>query len=356
MQEPSPVDFPHRGKVTGELRLLLYTTAFAPRVGGLEFMAKLLAEELGELGCRVTVITTTPGEDGESSYRLVREPPPWVLMSLVRAADAVLLMNISLRGLLPFLLVPRPWIASHQTHYGERPGATGLRERLKRLVARRAANIACSRAIARDLPDGTVVVHNAYDDRVFRPTGAARTRDLIFVGRLVSDKGADLLLQAMRLVRDEGVSASLTIVGFGPEEEPLRQYCRDNRLEGQVAFAGQRAPAEIAALLNSHRVMVVPSRVEPFGIVALEGVACGCILVGSDAGGLPEAIGGCGVLFKAGDAAALAAALARALSDADLAASIASSRADHVARFTRRAVARRYAEVIHQAASSAARR
>ncbi len=52
---------------------------------------------------------------------------------------------------------------------------------------------------------------------------------------------------------------------------------------------------------------------EPFGIVALEGIACGCVVVGSEGGGLPEAIGPCGRTFKNGDAQDLARVLAELL-------------------------------------------
>ena len=72
--------------------------------------------------------------------------------------------------------------------------------------------------------------------------------------------------------------------------------------------------AELAALLNRHQVLVVPSRwAEPFGIVALEGLACGCFVIGSEGGGLKEAIGPGGITFVNGDASALAGALQKAL-------------------------------------------
>jgi glycosyltransferase involved in cell wall biosynthesis len=69
-------------------------------------------------------------------------------------------------------------------------------------------------------------------------------------------------------------------------------------------------------LLNAHRILVVPSRYdEPFGIVALEGIACGCLVIGSRGGGLKEAIGPCGLTFDNGDAAGLAGLLEAALAD-----------------------------------------
>ena len=73
-----------------------------------------------------------------------------------------------------------------------------------------------------------------------------------------------------------------------------------------MTFAGQ-VVEKLNEILNAHRIMVVPSREgETFGVVALEGIACGCVVVGSTHGGLPEAIGPCGRTFKNGDPSALA--------------------------------------------------
>ena len=58
-------------------------------------------------------------------------------------------------------------------------------------------------------------------------------------------------------------------------------------LERQVEFTGVLQGETLVRTLNAHRIMVVPSRTpEPFGVVALEGIACGCVVVGSEGGGL----------------------------------------------------------------------
>jgi glycosyltransferase involved in cell wall biosynthesis len=143
-----------------------------------------------------------------------------------------------------------------------------------------------------------------------------RDRDLVFVGRLVSDKGADLLLEALARLAGDGLRPLLEIVGGGPEEAALRAQARQLGIEAQVEFLGIRTGAELVHLLNAHRILVVPSRYhEPFGIVALEGIACGCVVVGSEGGGLKEAIGPCGPTFPNGDVAALAARLAELLTE-----------------------------------------
>jgi len=97
--------------------------------------------------------------------------------------------------------------------------------------------------------------------------------------------------------------------------------------------------------------MAVPSRwAEPFGIVALEGIACGCAVVGTALGGLPEAIGPCGITVPNGDSSAMGQALRSLLDDDGLCADYRSSAIVHLARHSRSEVARSYLRVLESAA------
>src|SRR2546423_11563028 len=110
-----------------------------------------------------------------------------------------------------------------------------------------------------------------------------RNKELVFLGRLVSDKGADLLLMSLAKLKAQGLTPKLTVIGTGPEECSLKQQSVRFGIDGQVSFVGAKIETDLAQLLNEHQIMVVPSRwQEPFGIVALEGIACGCIVVGSE--------------------------------------------------------------------------
>src|SRR5207302_7541699 len=161
------------------------------------------------------------------------------------------------------------------------------------------------------------VTGNPYDNGVFRLLpNIVRDKTIAFLGRLVSDKGADLLLQAIKLLQHEGLMPDLTIIGAGPEEQGLRQLTHELGLDRQVTFVGEKSGAPLAELLNRHRILVVPSRwAEPFGVVALEGIACGCVVIGSESGGLKEAIGPCGLVYENGNVRALADQLKRSLND-----------------------------------------
>jgi glycosyltransferase involved in cell wall biosynthesis len=124
----------------------------------------------------------------------------------------------------------------------------------------------------------------------------------------------DVLLDALTLLAAEGLRPGLAMVGDGPERTRLESQARRLGIAGQVDFLGTRTGEELVAVLNRHRILVAPSRYnEPFGIVALEGIACGCVAVGSAGGGLKDAIGPCGETFRNGDATDLARILDRLL-------------------------------------------
>jgi glycosyltransferase involved in cell wall biosynthesis len=135
----------------------------------------------------------------------------------------------------------------------------------------------------------------------------------------------------------------LTLVGDGPEAAALPRLAEEWKVADRVTFIGPKRGEELARLMNAHRVLVVPSRwAEPFGIVALEGAASGCTVIASDGGGLPEAVGPCGRVFRSGDAEALAHAVAAVTAPEPAAV------AAHLARHRAGAVVAAYEAVLHR--------
>lgn len=298
------------------MKILLSSHFFHPSIGGTEVVSLLLASEFVRAGHQVRVVTYTAQPSSmDFPFTIERRPSPMTLLKSVAWCDVVFHNNISLRTAWPLLAVKRPWIIAHQTWISRVNGSLGWRDRFKRRLIRRAVNVGVSAAMAPALDQPMEVIGNPYQDAIYRKDSSARRdRDLIFVGRLVSDKGVDVLLEALLVLKTRGLRPQLTIVGGGPEEGNLRRQIARLGLEPQVALVGFQEPKEVAALLNQHRVLAVPSRwAEPFGLVALEGMACGCVVVGSEQGGLKEAIGPGGLTFPNGDAAALSAALEKLL-------------------------------------------
>lgn len=346
-------------KAISPLRLVVYSPYFLPRLGGLETVVQVLASEWARMGHQVSIITdTTNAEPDAFSFHVHRRSGFLATIAAYRSADAVILANISLWGLLPLLFCGSrrpPWIVTHQIWY-ENPGhAIKLLDRLKKALARYAsANISCSHAVDRFLGLNGYVVPNPYDHQLFRRIPEVlRNRDLVFLGRLVSDKGCDLLLDAMAHLRDQGVTPNLSIIGSGPARQVLEDQVQRLHLASQVRFTGPQCGESLVRLLNEHRFMVVPSRWdEPFGVVALEGIACGCAVIGSSGGGLPEAIGACGATFPNGDVHALAAVLQQALTGSLHACSEPVTVQNHLMLHDPERIARRYLEIIQESCRS----
>jgi glycosyltransferase involved in cell wall biosynthesis len=148
-------------------------------------------------------------------------------------------------------------------------------------------------------------------------------RDVVFAGKLVSQKGVDVLLEAVAAAVGAGREAGVVIVGDGPERQRL-EHLATALLPGRVRFTGRIDAAGVERELARARVVAVPSvparKAEGMPLVAVEAAALGRPLVVSDDPGLREAVGDQGgLVVPAGSIADLAAALDRVLGDDGLA-------------------------------------
>jgi L-malate glycosyltransferase len=112
---------------------------------------------------------------------------------------------------------------------------------------------------------------------------AAEQTDVIFVGRLIREKNADLLVKATRILMNTNPEIRVIIVGEGPEHEKIASLIRENRLEAHVElhpFFQQYT--DLVAQLKASHVCALPSVREGFGISALEALACGLPVVTVD--------------------------------------------------------------------------
>ena len=156
-----------------------------------------------------------------------------------------------------------------------------------------------------------VVVPNYVDTGAFSPSGEApEERSLVFVGRLSPEKNLTALLEALSEL--EGVS--LTIVGDGPQRGELEAAAQ--RLGVDARFAGTVPNHELPAVLRRASAFALPSLFEGHPKAALEAMACGLPVVGTDVRGIREVVrhGETGVLAETG-AESLRAAVAELLDD-----------------------------------------
>jgi glycosyltransferase involved in cell wall biosynthesis len=177
-------------------------------------------------------------------------------------------------------------------------------------------------------------------------TPAARTR-FGFVGRLVREKGVDLLLRALALVDQPW---DLVVVGDGPAHTELVALATELGLGERVLFAGARPHGEVASFWASIHVLVLPSRTTPrwreqLGHVLLEAMAQGVAVVGSNSGAIPEVIADAGRVFPEDDHAALAAVLRGLAGDAAAISSLGDAgRRRVLAEYTNQRIAERTRE------------
>jgi glycosyltransferase involved in cell wall biosynthesis len=177
------------------------------------------------------------------------------------------------------------------------------------------------------------VVPNGVDLERFRPVtdkGALRAElglplgmpIVLYVGRLVAEKGIFTLVRAAGILRRRGVPFHLALVGEAPAQEGASLQSQATQLGLDAAFFSLRGPTPTPELFFAAAdVAVVPSEwPEPFGLTAIEAMACGTVPVVSDAGILPEIIGrkNAAWVFPQGDTGQLAERISLLLSDPGL--------------------------------------
>lgn len=147
----------------------------------------------------------------------------------------------------------------------------------------------------------------------------------------------------MPIVIQSCPSVSLTIIGSGSELGTLQEAANQLAINRHIHWMGSLAPHFVAAELRQHRIILVPSRwEEPFGIVALEGLASGCIPIVARSGGLPEAIDCHGVVVEKNNPEKLAQAIISILNNDTEQQANQNSVANHLSRHTKAAIALRY--------------
>jgi glycosyltransferase involved in cell wall biosynthesis len=344
------------------MRVLIYTHAFPPMIGGIETITMQLAQGLAareghasDNNMQVTVVTPQATRDsGEDAFPfcIVRAPSFAKLVSLINKAD---ILHVAGTDMLPILLgwaLRKIMVVEHHgfqtacpngqmfyeptqtpcpSHYTAgrhrqclRCSTTGGAIRgLKRWLLTFPRRWLCSRAGANVMPTAwlssilglprMVTIHHglpASTNAVSLPP--SQPPSVVFLGRLVSTKGVHVLLQAAHLLGD--CEFQLHIIGDGPERSRLEKEMRSLNLERRVCFLGRLAPNEMEQVLATAKAVVIPSLGgEVFGLVALENMLRHKLLIVSDIGSLTEVIGDAGLSFPAGDAHALADCLRQAL-------------------------------------------
>jgi glycogen(starch) synthase len=166
---------------------------------------------------------------------------------------------------------------------------------------------------------------------------------VLLVGRLVYEKGFHLALDALAPVIKQRRNVRFVVAGTGTAEAELRTQARRLGLQHKGAFLGWVGDDMLHSLYRVSDLCIVPSIYEPFGIVALEAMASGCLCVVADAGGLREVVPGDGTVglrFPSRDTVALREIVDRVLADEALRSQLVAEARKHVLRFDWAQVAR----------------
>jgi glycogen(starch) synthase len=339
-------------------------------VGGLSRHVYHLAHGLVADGHEVTVYTRghpdAPLEEDDRGVRIVRAdeyPPqigfddlvPWVPafnLSLLHRAEA------DLRERPPDILHAHDWLVGyaaaalkdlhtlplvatvHATEYGRHQGhLPGPLQVLVHqvewwLTFEAGRVITCSEYMREEVtrifelpPDKVETIPNGVDLERFAPSeGAATVREhlspdgarlIVFAGRLEYEKGVQTVLEAMPLIDARVPGVRFAVAGAGTHRDELERRAEDLGFGDRVSFEGFLDEPGLRDLYGAADLVIVPSLYEPFGLVALETMACGSPVIVADTGGLREIVHHeiNGLRFTPGDAKELSEVAVRLLTD-----------------------------------------
>lgn len=345
------------------MKLLLYSHFFPPSVGGVETLVRSLARGLAELRdpdsskvFEVRVVTRTPADsfdDRELPFAVIRKPGTAELRELIRWADVIHVAGASLAPIAWGLLRGKPVVVEHhgfqvicptgqlfqepqnvpcpghfmagrysnclrcsQSPEPLRSFKLWLLTFLRRFLCRRVAlNIAPTAWLGSllDLPRTEVIPHGLEArEATVRISCVAQKSLLLFVGRLVSTKGVGVVLQAAKLLANQGQAFEWLIIGEGPERGALEKQAQALGIGSYVKFMGRLSEEELEGYFSRASIVVVPSLAgEVFGLVVAEIMLRGIPLVASDLDAFLEILADTGRVFKSGDSASLCKQIAR---------------------------------------------
>jgi 1,4-alpha-glucan branching enzyme len=379
----------------GKPVILMLCWEFPPRhVGGLGIHVRDLSVELARLGWNVQVLTVAHDQTSAfQNYRGVgvhyiptcqsfgpdQDFLAWVLQLNLALADygreflCYLVKN-------PVILHAHDWMVAyvaqelqaaqrmplvttiHATEAGRNQGLhTSMQHAIHQieteLVQRSDRLICCSRYMQNEMqhlynltPQSLAVIANGVKPIALSKRSIAN-QTILYVGRLVIEKGVQHLLAALPDLLGWFPQLKLVIAGDGPYQSELRQLAKVLQIEDRVRFVGFVSEIERNRLLAKSRVAVFPSLYEPFGIVALEAMAAGVPVIVSRTGGLAETVAheAVGLSFKPGDVVELQNCLLRILKNPDWATAISRRAQEKVEReYTWQAVAQQTSQVYRQ--------
>ncbi|HEY2766912.1 MAG TPA: glycosyltransferase family 4 protein [Solirubrobacteraceae bacterium] len=400
-------------------RVLILSWEYPPVIeGGLARHVRKLAEELVRQGVAVDVLTRASAERSAGEHALAcedrggvtvyRVPEPGWPRELERFVGWVEQMNRDMLEAGEALAQERrytlvhghDWLVAnasaalaerigapyattvHATEHGRHQGwvaeppQSHIHAVERWMVHRADAVITCSHYMRGHVADifdideaRITVIPNGIDPRDLQPVGdlealraefaAPEEQLVLFVGRLVYEKGFQLALDALPGVIERVGGVRFLVAGSGTHEQELKAQARQLGLDAHGSFLGWIGDDALHSLYRIADLCVVPSIYEPFGFVALEAMASGCPCIVADTGGLREVVPAgerVGLRFNGGDAAHLGVMIERLLTDGQLRDRLVAEASEHVLGFDWSDIAGRTRELYRELARAAGSR
>jgi glycogen synthase len=335
------------------MKVLAFTPAYLPVVGGIEVLVDMLAQSLRAKSIETVVVTDAdkfgllPHEDTINGTRVYRLD----FFKSMLPSDVVRPLEV-LRRLGEICASEQPDVI--HMHSAAQPGAWHLARLLKKLplrpplmitqhglleaedrlsvalellrnadaitavsdaVRQSAVTFAGPRVVCTVIPNGTLVPED-----VMRTEPRHGPAKLLCVGRLHQQKGFDVAIAALAKVRAQGLDAALTLIGQGAARKQLQAMAASCGIGDHVEFLGVLDRRRALEIIAGCTALLVPARShEGFGLVVAEAAFIGVPCVASRIGGLPEVVedGVTGLIVAPGDPDALACAVTELLRDPD---------------------------------------
>jgi len=326
------------------MRILYWSLSFWPKIGGLEILAANQLSSLRRLGYDLEVVTPKdygglPDDEYYRGIRIHRLPFQSAILSGIdhvaevrqklidlKRAFAPDLIHINGVGPLDFfhlttrnayrapvvVTLHNPWPSEADSIVAMTLDAADW------VVGVSNAILARARRLAQEIPGRSSVIYNSVAPPlpVPKPLRLSQPR-LLCLGRLVPEKGFEVAINAFDPVLNHFPNARLTIAGDGPLRSVLEEQAVQLGIGHAVDFVGWVAPNLVPSLINDSTIVLMPSRDEPFGLVALEAALMARPVVATRVGGLSEIVvhNETGVLIENEDSQSLAEAIEFLLSN-----------------------------------------
>jgi glycogen synthase len=312
------------------MQICLHSAQFFPVIGGIPQVSYTLANYWVQQGHKVIVVTDTPASADQNTafnFPVIRCPSFADWKHLLRNNDVIVSKGYSIRHLMAWLISGKPIIWIHPVYIPEIVESNKIQWRslIRILLARAilplaASHVYVSHAVEKQIgsPKG-LVIYNPVES-CFRPLPNIITKnDFAFFGRMDPEKGVNTLLEALAICKQKGKIYTLDLYGFGPYLAEWQELAKTLGIGTQVNWYPFLRGNELVEAMNATGVVVMPSQwSEPMGLVAVEAMACGKAVIGSQQGGLGEVLRGYGMTFENGNTEQLAECMIKIQENPDL--------------------------------------